>query len=361
MKKLRVVHVVEALGGGLYTYFVEMLKVLGSRQDLELFVIYSDQREEVEADRIQRELDHPNVTLIPVSMAASISPIQDARTVKLLSRKLNELAPDVLHLHSSKISVLGRLAYRNCRCTSALFYTPHGYAFLRQDIPHYQRATYKAIEYTIQKTLGGTTVACGDTEYKTAQKLGNARLVRNGISIDDLGKQTHPSCNDKLTVGILGRITHARNPQLFDRLAKSFPDVHFLWIGGGKLRHLLTADNIEVTGWFMDRKKAVAQLARLDIYLQISLWEGLPLAPLEAMSFNLPVVASNVIGNRDIVDHGRSGYLCTHLQEYKKSIETLHDAQLRQKMGDAGRSRLTEKFNAQQNFQDLIELYREFV
>ena len=64
---------------------------------------------------------------------------------------------------------------------------------------------------------------------------------------------------------------------MFNRIAESFPEWKFIWIGDGDLRSELTASNIEITGW-MDREEATEQLARADVFLIPSLCEGLPVA-----------------------------------------------------------------------------------
>jgi glycosyltransferase involved in cell wall biosynthesis len=65
--------------------------------------------------------------------------------------------------------------------------------------------------------------------------------------------------------------------------------------------------NIKITGWFLDREDALTALNTIDIYIQTSLWEGLPIAVLEAMAMQ-PVLATNNIGNKDVVVHNETGF-----------------------------------------------------
>lgn len=60
------------------------------------------------------------------------------------------------------------------------------------------------------------------------------------------------------------------------------PEIEFVWIGDGELKSRLLADNIKVTGW-VNKAKALDILNDTDIFLLTSLWEGLPMALLEAM------------------------------------------------------------------------------
>ena len=79
-------------------------------------------------------------------------------------------------------------------------------------------------------------------------------------------------------------------------------NLQFIWCGDGELRAELTSPNIKCTGW-MERKELEIYLANADIYLSTSLWEGMPLSVLEAMSIGLPVVLSDCVGNRDLVEN----------------------------------------------------------
>ncbi|WGK65802.1 glycosyltransferase [Croceiramulus getboli] len=357
MQKRRVVHIVEALGGGVYSYFIELTQVLGPHPEIATTIIYSPSRQEIDPDQVVTDF-HPAVELIALPMQRKLHPLKDWQTLNELTRLLGHLQPDILHLHSSKISVLGRLAksraHLDCRC----YYSPHGYAFLRQDISGWKRAFYKQIEKWMAKHYGGITLACGDTEWAYAQEMGPALLIRNGVPIARV-EQYRRSANTSgpLQIGILGRITEARDPAFFNTLAKRHPELEFIWIGDGHQRTILTSPNIKVTGWFMDREQAWECLSSLDVYLQISLWEGLPLAPLEAMAMHLPVIASRVIGNQDIVKHGETGYLCTSLNEFDQAIEKLKSPEHRRELGQQGRARVADFFDSTKNFKQLIELY----
>jgi len=145
--------------------------------------------------------------------------------------------------------------------------------------------------------------------------MGKSCLVRNGIDIKEIVKSYSKIKNDILTIGIVGRITYARNPKLFNDIALKFPNYNFVWIGDGELNHEITAPNIRITGWMLDHKKVLNELNNLDVYIQTSLWEGLPIAVLEAMALQKPVLATNVIGNKDVVVHNKTGFLFNSIDE----------------------------------------------
>lgn len=353
----KILHVVEALGGGIYSYFLDMSKALGDDPDIELVLVYNDSRKEVDPEKVRTELQ-PYFRLIRLDMPQEISPSKDLKAALQLRKIFQEEHPSVIHLHSSKAGAIGRLAYFLGREQAPLFYTPHGYSFLRKDVSPKKRQMFLYLEKSLTKLFGGLTIACGDTELENAEAhIGQALLVRNGINPDEIRRHYRPPSNEKLTVGILGRITYARNPEFFNKVAKAFPDIQFKWIGDGELRDVLDAPNITITGWFTEREEGLKQLNTLDIYFQPSLWEGLPISVLEAMTLEKPVIASHIIGNKDVVDHGTTGYLFNTPEEVDEYIGLLRDPARREAMGKAGLARICERFDSRKNFRQLKALY----
>jgi len=358
---LKVVHIIEALGGGVYTYFRDLSTFFGDdevNKNIETTIIYSGNRKEIDAQKIKSEFSN-GVNLIQVNMVREFSPIQDLKSAFQLAKEIKKMNPDVIHLHSSKAGVLGRIAYFFLFKKKKLFYTPHGYSFLRTDISKTVKNIYWGIEKNFQRFFGGTIVACGDTEFEIAKGIGNAKLVRNGIDIANVQEHFAPHQNEKLTIGIMARITAARNPEMFNQIALKFPDFNFVWIGDGELRPLITAPNIRITGWILDRKTVLKELNNIDIYMQISLWEGLPIAVLEAMALQKPVIATNIIGNKDAVLHNETGFLFTDINELESFFEILKDPQTRDSFGKNALARCRNLFDKNQNFKQLLALYQE--
>ena len=356
-KKIRILHVVESLGGGVYTYFVNLSKVLGEDDLLETFIIYSDKRKEIDAKTVSEDIPS-NIHTTVIKMQEKILPLADLSTVLKLVKSIRAINPDIIHLHSSKAGVLGRVAAKFSFSKALIYYSPHGYSFLRLDVSAKKRQFFWQIEKLISKFFGGTTIACGDTEKEYAEKFGRVRLIRNGVNIDKVRIFKKPTNNNKLTVGTLGRITYARNPSLFNTLANKNPEIQFVWIGDGELRNALKALNIKITEWFKDQSEGLKWLNTMDVYIQTSLWEGLPIAVLEAMAMGKPVLATNVIGNKDAVLHGETGYLFNTEEEFQKYLDKLKNAETRKIFGLAGLERCKNLFDCNKNFQELINFYK---
>ena len=310
-KKIRVIHVIEALGGGVYTYFRNLSHFMGQEeisQQIETFIIYSAKRKEIIPENIIKEFSE-NVTLIQIDMEREFNLVKDLKATFQLRKLYAQINPDVIHLHSSKAGVIGRWANFLTLTKTNVFYTPHGYSFLRLDISKKKQLFYKLVEKYTQKIFGGTTIACGDTEYQIAKSMGKAKLVRNGIDVNFVSAK-HNLCENKvLTFGTVGRITAQKNPVLFNEIALRYLHFNFIWIGDGELRHELTAPNITITGWFYNTNDVYFWINKTDVMLQTSLWEGLPIAVLEAMALKKPIIAKNVIGNKDLVKNEINGFL----------------------------------------------------
>ncbi|PKB16754.1 glycosyltransferase [Flavobacterium sp. 5] len=358
---MKVVHIIEALGGGVYTYFKDLSYYFGEdevRKDITTTIIYSGNRKEIDPEKIESEFSK-GVSLVKINMVREFSPIQDIKSVLQLRKELKQLNPDVVHLHSSKAGVLGRVACFLLFDRKKIFYTPHGYSFLRTDISTLSKKIYWVIEKRFQQFFGGITIACGDTEYEIAQKIGKSHLIRNGINIEKIQQYQLPHQNKKLTIGIVGRISFQKNPNLFNQIALRFPNFNFVWIGDGEINSLLTAPNIRITGWFMDRKEALKELNAIDIYIQTSLWEGLPIAVLEAMALKKPVLATNLIGNKDIVVPNVTGFLFEKIEDLDTYFEQLKEESTRTIFGNNASKTCYRLFDVNKNFKALSILYQQ--
>ncbi|CAM3327761.1 glycosyltransferase [Empedobacter stercoris] len=356
---MKILHIIEALGGGVHTYFKDLSYFFSQKEvlnDYETIIVYNDKRDEIVPEKIKEDFGD-KVKLIKVDMVKNLNPIKDLISTYELAKVIRKVNPDVIHLHSSKASVIGRWASFVSFKKHKLFYTPHGYSFLRKDISSSKQNLYRIIEKYTQSIFGGTTIACGDTEYEIAKKLGKATLVRNGINLKKVERNYIAINNSQLTLGLVGRISEQKNPKLFNQIAFHFPQYKFIWIGDGELRHEITAPNIEVTGWFFNSEEVYKHLNRIDVILQTSLWEGLPIALLEGLAFHKPIVATDVIGNKDIVDHRINGYLFTKIEELDEYFTLLEQAEAREKMGKNAYLSCKNKFDSQKNFYDLINIY----
>ncbi len=350
-RRIRVMHAVESFCGGVFSSVGQIVNHLDPSR-FEVTLVHS-LRPETPADFARRFA--PHVRLVYLPMRREIHPGADLRAFFALRRLVLQERPDVLHLHSSKAGMLGRAVARSAR-EMAVFYSPRGWSFLRQDVPPARRFLFRSLE-RLGAGLGGTVVACSEGEYQAGRPLVRAlRLIPNAVDLAELDgivaaapAPALPSAAP-LTIAICARLTAARAPTMFAEVAQLVrarcgAQVRFVWIGAGDSPEVLTGAGVEVTGW-LPRPEAVRRLLQADIYLHTSLWEGMPLAILEAMALAKPVVATDVVGNRDLLLHGQTGFLESNVSGLTAALlQLLGDSGLRSRMGQLGRRRVEAEFS----------------
>ena len=343
----RLLFVVEAMGGGLFTYIVSLANQLV--EDYDLYIAY--------AVRPQTPHDYrgyfdPRIHLIEVG--DFVRPIRlkdDAKALLALVKIGRSVRPDIIHLHSAKAGVLGRLAY--WFTASPVFYTPHGYSFLMRQAGPLKRGFYRSIEFAMAR-LRNTTIACSKGELEETLPLTKrALLINNGIDRREIDRclDCPPRQGGRArrgggwyTVFTIGRICGQKNPELFNRIALAMPETRFLWIGDGELRDVLNAPNIEVTGW-VSRREVLLLASRADCFLLPSLWEGLPISLLEAMYLGKPCVVSDVVGNRDVIRNGENGFVCHKLEQYVAAIRKTTQDEVADSLARAALRDIEDEYN----------------
>ena len=254
-----------------------------------------------------------------------------------------------------------------CRVPT-IYYSPHGYSFLQTDRSTLVRLYYWLLELFISSIGEIVAVSPGEAHY--ARQLCWGKPVRT-ICDPYLGPAQPPALipHEGLVVGACGRLTEARNPEAFIRLAAELrrhgPDARCVWIGSGEMetdarrlvQELGLADSFEFTGWLKPRE-VLERMRGLDVFVHYSRWEGLPNAALEAMAMGLPVVASDVPGNRDAVKEGVTGFLARDEAGLQDAVSRLlMDPPLRRRLGQAGRERIDREFTPAKAIAILQDLY----
>ncbi|MCD6363133.1 MAG: glycosyltransferase, partial [Synergistetes bacterium] len=328
------------------------------RDLFEVYLVYSLRKE---TPKEWEKLFKEDVIKIYLPMRREISPLDDLKSLFELFKLIRDYDPDIVHLHSSKAGFLGRLVSFLSLRKRGVFYSPRGFSFLMREVSPVKRRLFFMLE-KIGAFLGGTILACSPGELHEARKLTKrVDLVNNAVDLAEIDavKPHNFGNSGRLKIAISGRITFARAPWLFRSIAEKLSSkrVEFLWIGGGELEKELIGSPVKILGW-MERERAVSFLKSIDIYLQTSLWEGMPIAVLEAMACSKPVVATDVVGNRDLVVHGITGYIGKCEEELVSYLRKLmENPDLRLKMGAKGRERVEREYSVSALIGRLTSLY----
>ncbi|MBZ5788956.1 glycosyltransferase [Burkholderia contaminans] len=358
MTRKRIVHIVEAFGGGVLSMLVHLANHAAAT-GVDVTVLHAI-RPETPVDFPALFL--PGVKLVHVEMTREISVRKDLLSVRALANILRECHPTVIHLHSSKAGVLGRAAAKIAAPGARLFYSPHGLSFLRGDVSRAKQFAYLSFE-RMAALLGGTIVACSDSELREIKgkvRAKSAVLVENGVNVVEIPSRQARG-DHKIAIGMSGRASFQKNHQAFVQLAAELhgADVEFLWIGGNPddIPDPQESQAIACSGW-VTRARALELTSGLDIYVQTSRWEGMPVALIEAQVAGLPAVVTDVVGNRDVVIHGVTGYIASSADEMARYVAMLRDdRQLREQMGESARKFALHRFSMNSIFRQWHALY----
>lgn len=356
----RCVHIVECFAGGT----LEVIRLLANhqvRQGWQVVVLHG-QRPDTPSNEQLATLFDPRVTLATCPLSASIHPFRDLNALGYLFHWLRDHPQDVIHLHSSKAGLLGRVAARLLGMQCQVVFTPHSWSFLREDVTVVQRTFFFVLEW-LGARLGGLVMACATEEARIASKhLYNAkvRLVRNGLKLPEC--QSSPSASS-LRVITVGRIAPQKAPDRFAALAHALQstDREFIWVGDGDatLKELLCHHGVIVTG-HLAREQVAERVQQSAVFVLLSAWEGLPLALVEAQALGIPAVVSDIPGCREVVEHGVNGFVASSTdQTIALVLQLLEDPELRLSQGLAAQQIASAKFSEERFLGEALSVYDE--
>lgn len=295
------------------------------------------------------------------ALRREIAPRADWTAWRELSALIRRLRPRVVHCHSSKAGVLGRLAARRHGMPS--LYTPHGFAFLQTDVSPLRRRLFHAIEWSMAR-VGNAIAACGKQEYDMARALcppsSPVFFIPNSLNaavLDAVLAEAAPPPSSRLRAGICGRMTFARNAEWIVRAAAAtHGQADWTWIGCGEEGACLP-DTIRRTP-FLVYGDALREMRRLDVYVQPSRWEGLSFSILEAMYLGKAVVAFRVPANAAVIRHGETGFLVDSAEEMAACVARLAvDADLRARVGAAAHAYAAREHDARVVYRQYADIY----
>lgn len=361
---IRIVHITEALGGGVLYLLHQLIKAqVDAGHDVTL-VHSTRQLVGTPETEILDQLFPSPISRVVIPMTTHISMKDDFKSFQDIAELLRTLQPDVIHLHSSKAGVLGRIAARFVGFKKNLIYSPHGFAFLRQDVSQLKRLMFFAFE-VMGGLLGGKIIASSASEGVLASKVVGHHRVSVVENCTDVQVFTWPKSAPENGVKVMsaGRLCYQKAPWRFWELATALflENAKFIWIGDGELRKQLEEDTtdakVQVTGW-IDRNGLWSEMCTSDVFVMTSLWEGMPLTLLDAQALGLPAIVSDVVGCRDVVMDGITGFICKNDSELiEKTKLLIRDAELRIQMGDTAKAMALERFSIRRMHREIMNAY----
>lgn len=293
-----------------------------------------------------------------------VSP-RNLQAYRVLRRLLSKERYALIHVHTPMAAWLGRLAARRTG-QGPVLYTAHGFHFYKGAPWLYWLLYYPAERLAARWTDG--LIVMNAEDFRRAQQMGfreGETLFRvHGVGVDLAAYAPAPGAREgvrrELGLGPEEFVTlcvaeftttknHAQLIRAWPEVVREAPRSQLLLVGDGRLRARAEVEvrqrgvaNVHFLGF---RRDVPAVLAASDAFVLPSKREGLPRSVLEAMAAGLPVVATNVRGNRDLVGHRKNGFLvkvgdAPALAEALRALAT--DEGLRRRLGEEGRAKVRD-------------------
>ncbi len=355
----------------------------------------------------------PIATHLVPTLVREIAPVRDARARRDLRRLIARLGPDVVHTHSSKAGILGRLAASALRRRSgwrgAIVHTVHGPPFMPAEGGALRRLRTRALNdlYARGERVAAArcdliiSVADAMTEQFLRRGIGRPErfvTVRSGIdtgpylaaapgeSRDD-ARRSLGLAPGHFVVGTVARLAeHKGHDDLLTALAAPLRDgrMKMLWVGDGwwrarllrrardslglRVRELDLGDPADAAGQdaaiivtgLVPPERVPMMLRAMDVLAHPSYREGLPRTVPQALLAGVCPVAYDVDGTREACVDGVTGRLIPagDTDALRRAIEGLYsDPAERARLADAGRARCIEEFSAERMIADLERVY----
>ena len=319
-------------------------------------------------DREARDENGVSTTFLP-ALVRPIRPGRDLAAVAQLTRLFRKTRPVIVHTHSSKAGILGRLAARLAG-VPIVVHTIHGFGWnVRQSV--FTRVLFRGLERFASR-LSTHVVAVSRTDLENGTRLGvippgRASLIRSGfpVALFEAAARGKDDARARLrreigapdgtpVVGMVACLKPQKDPLTFveaaARVAAAIPEAHFVLAGDGDLRGAVEArarargleGRFHLLGW---RRDVPRIMAGLDLFMLTSLWEGLPKVIPQAIAVGLPVVATAVDGTGEILEDAVNGFVCppgdaAGLAE--RAVRLLREPGLGEKLAGRARSILPE-------------------
>ena len=310
-----------------------------------------------------------------------INPLKDILALIEIYRFIKKNNIEIVHTHSSKAGILGRLAARLAK-VKIIIHTVHGWSFNDYQ-PRVERLFFIWLERLSARFSDKLVVASNYDRQKGLDnhigKENKYSLIRYGVdytefNIKDQNIREELGINpNDLVVGMIACFKPQKSPQNFIRLAflvkKFSPHIKFLLVGDGILRRsiekLIEKLNLKnyviLTSWRRDIPRI---LSAIDVFVLTSLWEGLPITVLEAMASSKPVISTHTGGVSEVIVEGKSGFLVTprDINRMSERLAVLiKDENLRRQIGQNARAGLDSNFTLTNMISKTKNLYEELM
>ena len=302
----------------------------------------------------------PRIERFPIrGLAKALSPLDDLGSFLEIRRVMRSFRPDLVHLHSSKAGVLGRLAAWRLRPRT--IYTVHGFDTILKS-----HRAFLPLERLLQYACGAV-VAVSEYDRGNLEANGirrNLVMARNGVrdwkdaepgDAAAAAKMRRARSEGRPVALCVARVAAPKRLDLFLKTAALLPEAAFFWIGNDADP---SANNIPPNVTFLGSLAGAGAYNNLaDANLLLSDYEGLPMSVLEALSCGTPAVASAVGGIAEALDGACGITVPNEAEAASKALRSLLYGPGKERARSAARARYEADFSIGAMFRRYSELY----
>ncbi len=386
MSKVKVMHIITRLDkGGSAQNTLLTCRELSRKYEIVLVHGLSiesqmTEQEKESVDRGIKESVEKGVRVIAIpSLVRKISPLQDLKALFSLWRLFIRERPFIVHTHTSKGGILGRLAAKLAG-VPIIIHTPHGHVFYGHFGPLVSKCfllTERLMARITDRIVALTQAERNDHIALSVFSPQKIATIHSGVDVDQYmnvhvniaEKKRALGLNSKsFVVGTVGWLLPIKGPlhllKAMSYVWESHPETTLIFVGKGDLekglkveaRRLGVSEKVLFLGW-RDDIPEIMQV--LDVFVLASLNEGMGRVLVEAMAAGKPVVASRVGGILDLVNEGQNGFLAEPGDEKGLAIaikKLLEDKKMRDEMGKKGRE-MAQGFSVEKMVEKIDVLY----
>jgi glycosyltransferase involved in cell wall biosynthesis len=295
-----------------------------------------------------------------------LDPIKDCRALVEVARLIRSLQANVVHAHTSKAGVVGRIAARAAGVPS--IFTAHTWCFTEGTSWKWRVAGIPAERLAGRLCSAIINVSEANRDLAVRHRISDQnRMLTIWNGIPDTSHRARPDASGAPRIVMVARCAEQKDHSVLLRaIAGVERSARASFVGDGPLlgrlkaeaAQLGVADRVEFLG---ERSDIPEILAQSHLFALATKWEGFPLSILEAMRAGLPIVASNVGGVPEAVVEGKTGYVVERgdVGAFRDRLQALiTDSTLRRRMGTAGRRRYETTFTLDHMLRKTMAVYQ---
>jgi glycosyltransferase involved in cell wall biosynthesis len=292
-----------------------------------------------------------------------------------MRKYVKEIKPHIVHSHRYKENLLA-FTTANLNKGIKIIATQHGMPEIYEVRVPIERRMLTRFNFLLMKHAFDRIVCVSrDIKEKFVDNYGFVRskcaVIQNGLKIPGVKERANIRGNFK--IGTAGRLFPVKDYPLFVQIANSIikqdKNVVFFLAGEGpekeKLQKMVESFQISEKFIFLGHLDDMETFySGLDLYLNTSMHEGIPMSVLEAMANGVPVIAANTGGLREIIEDQKNGFLINERNTEsfaEKSLKILRNKGLRLALSRAARERIIRSFSAEKMAEGYYSLYRELL